>query len=197
MRRAAIALGAAMVLVLAGCSGGIGAGTGTDSPTATAGPTTDTPGVTATGEQRTVTTGTLERVAFSLTTTAMGQPTTTVLGNASAGDSRVTVRRDDGTNVTTHEVALPTNWSARLVRNLDDARSPEPDTVSVASDYEETLTLTLQFEHTTVVIRDSRIDGPESPSVRVGDRPVYYSDDPELRTVVDTIRSRLARPGTP
>ena len=195
MRRAAIALGAAMMLGLAGCSGGIGADPGTGSPTA--GPTTGTPGVTATGEQRNVTTDTLERVAFRLTTTAMGQPTTTVLGNASAGDSRMTVRRDDGTDVTTHEVALPTNWSARLVRNLDDARSPEPDTVSVASDYEETLTLTFQFEHTTVVVRDSRIDGPESPSVRVGDRPVYYSDDPELRALIDTIRSRLAHPDTP
>jgi len=198
MRDTAIAVAVAVLLALAGCSGDIGSApvTGTHSPAATDESTTATSGERATDSRdtRNVSTAKLERVALRLATTSMGQPTVTVRATVSAGERRVTVRRDDATNVTTHEVALPANWSRRLVRNLDDEQSPEPETVSVVSDYEETFVLTLQFENTTVVVRANRIGGPASPSVKVGDKPVYYSDDPELRAVLGEMYFRLSQP---
>ncbi|MBX0287672.1 hypothetical protein EGH22_15160 [Halomicroarcula sp. F28] len=200
MRRVTAAIAAGLLLVVAGCSGGGAPGTGTATTTNSPSPTpavADTPTPTdAPASNQTpaggLTTGTLDRVELRLERTVMGHPPTTVRGNVSVGVTRTTLRRDIGDNRTTHEVTLPSNWSRRLVRNLDDERATEPDNVTVVSDYEETFTATLYFETTTVVVRTSRYSGPDSMAVTVGDEPTYYSDDEELEQVVGQLYTRLS-----
>jgi len=209
-RHALAVVGLVLCVVVAGCSGGGAPGTGTATTTRSSSATpavadtpagrptvTDTPAANETPASgvETLTTGTLDRVELRLERAVMGAPTTTVRGNVSVGATRTTLRRDIGDNRTTHDVLLPTNWSRRLVENLDGEQAAEPDNVTVVSDYEETFTATLYFENTTVVVHTSRISGPDSLAVTVGDGPTYYSADPQLELVVTQLYSRLSTLG--
>ncbi len=187
-----------LAVSLAGCSGGLSSGT--DTP-ATDGPTTETDGqrtvtdgpTNATNDSSTESTATLQRLEMELRTTAMGRTTSVVNGTAAPGAGQVRLDRTEGDNRTTHVVSMPENWSSRLVENYDDQRRDEPGNVTVTTDYAQWLTLTLVFPDTTVTIRMNTVGGvPDRIPVTVGGR-TYYSEDPELRAVVDELYGSLSR----
>jgi len=130
---------------------------------------------------------------LELRTTAMGQTTSVINGTAVPGAGQVRLNRTEGDNRTTHLVSMPENWSSRLVENYDDQRRDEPGNVTVTTDYQQWLTLTLAFPNRTVEIAMSTVSGgPERTPVTVDGR-TYYSEDPELRDVVDELYGSLSR----